>query len=118
MELPGDVVVWKIGITTKERATDRMMSVLRSWFTAYRFVPYTELRLDREVLNPVKTEWFMHQALQDFSWEPDKDVEGKTEMFTDLDENKLLVFMKNLQEPVVSATPPDTLHKIGYLLCP
>ena len=97
LTLPDSLVVYKVGMTGSDRATDRMMEILRSWFVAYRFVPYAELRLDREVENPRQLEKLAHKLLEDFRWIPDKKVEGGTEMFTGLDELRLLHFLKHLE---------------------
>ena len=94
--LPDDTVVFKVGMTNSNRATDRMMEVVRSWFNSYRFVPYTSLRLDREVENPLELEQAVHKVLAEYNWIPDKKVDGGTEMFTGLDELRLVHFVKNI----------------------
>jgi hypothetical protein len=96
LTFPDDTIVFKVGMTNSDRATNRMMEILRSWFTAYRFVPYTELKLDRESANPAKLEKLAHEALKGFRWIPDKKVDGGTEMFTGLDELRLLHFLRHL----------------------
>jgi len=97
MVLPDNLVIYKIGMTNSNRATDRLMEILRSWFTAYRFVPYTELKLDREVTTPRQIESLAHKILKDFRWTPDKKVDGGTEMFTGLGELQLLHFLRHLE---------------------
>lgn len=94
MILPDDTIVHKIGIVRSNRSTDRMMEILRSWFTKYRFVPYTELRLDMQVQEPQKLETYIHKILKSQAFVPNEKVSGGTEMFTDLDEVRLIAFLK------------------------
>ncbi len=109
---PGDTVVYKVGMTASDRSTDRMMEILRSWFVAYRFVPYTELKLDREVINPREIERLAHRILADYSWIPDMKVDGGTEMFTGLDEIRLLHFLRHLEV----APDVENINLVGKLL--
>ena len=96
--LPDDTVLYKIGMVNSSRSVDRMMEILRSWFQAYRFVPYTELRLDRECSHPYQLEQFMHKVLARYQWVPSKKVDGGTEMFIGLDERRLLHYLRNFNE--------------------
>ena len=112
LTFPDNSVVFKIGMTNSDRSTDRMMEVLRSWFVAYRFVPYTELKLDREVINPRAMEKLAHKVLKDFRWDPDKKVDGGTEMFTGLAEAPLLHFLRHLEVNQDAAN----VHIVGNLL--
>ncbi len=98
MVLPGDCVVHKIGMTKSNRATDRMMEILKSWFSRYRFVPYSELRLDMECGCPAELEKHIHKILAERQFIPDEQVSGGTEMFTDIDEFRLLRYIRNFNE--------------------
>lgn len=109
---PGDEAIFKVGMTTSDRATDRMMEILRSWFVTYRFVPYAELKLDREVENPREIEKLAHRLLADFRWKPDKKVDGGTEMFVGLDELRLLHFLRHLEV----TQDVDNINLVGNLL--
>lgn len=92
--LPDDTVVHKVGMCNSPRSTDRMLEVLRSWFNAYRFVPYAELRLDLSCHEPRKIEQYIHRVLAPVAFEPSMKVDGGTEMFTDINEKKLIWFIK------------------------
>lgn len=94
MVLPDETIVHKIGITKSDRVVDRMVEVLRSWFTKYRFVPYTELRLNQECPDPQKLEKHMHAILESNRFIPDHKVDGGTEMFVDLDELRVLHYIR------------------------
>lgn len=94
--LPDETVVHKVGMCHSSRATDRMMEILRSWFTAFRFVPYAELRLDMQCNNAMQIESYLHKILKSNAFEPDFKVQGSTEMFIDIDENRLLWFTRSL----------------------
>jgi hypothetical protein len=94
MVLPDGCIVHKIGMTNSNRATDRMLEILRSWFSKYRFIPYTELRLDLECLAPAELEKHMHKILAKKRFIPNEDVDGKTEMFTDINEFRVIHYLK------------------------
>ena len=92
--LPDNTVIHKIGMTNSPRSADRMMEILRSWFMAYRFVPYTELRLDMECRDAYKLEQYIHKILDKNRFEPDLKVDGGTEMFADINELRVVQFLK------------------------
>ena len=94
MELPDDSIIHKIGMCRSDRATDRMMEVLRSWFNKYRFVPYTTLRIDMETSRPLELEAHMHKMLKAYQFQPSCKVDGGTEMFYGLDEFRLLHYLR------------------------
>ena len=98
MELPDSTVVHKIGMCNSDRATDRMMEILRSWFIQYRFVPYTELKLDMETGYPKELEQLIHRILAPLQFIPNKKVSGGTEMFTDINEFRLLHYIRAFNE--------------------
>lgn len=95
LTLPNGDIVHKIGMTHSARSTDRMMEILRSWFTAYRYIPHTELRLDKETGVPLLLEKHMHEVLKEWKYIPDKRVDGYQEMFIDLDEDIVLDYLKH-----------------------
>lgn len=94
MILPDETVVHKIGMCNSNRSTDRMMEILRSWFNKFRFVPYSELRLDMECHNPKLLEAYIHSILKNNQFIPSHKVSGGTEMFTDINEVRLIQFLK------------------------
>jgi len=95
LTLPGNKVIYKIGMTHSPRSTDRMMEILRSWFMQYRYVPHAELRLDKETGVPLLLEKHMHEVLSEWKYVPDKKVDGAQEMFTDINEEYLLDYLKH-----------------------
>lgn len=96
-----DLTINKIGMTHTPRSTDRMMEILRSWFVCYRYVPYCELRLDYETGVPLLLEQHMHKVLEDFKYVPDKKVQGRQEMFTGLDEQEVIDYIKTFDYSVL-----------------
>ena len=119
IELPDGVVVHKIGMTHSDRATDRMMEILRSWFTRYRFVPYSELKLDMECHHPMVLEGHLHAILADFAFIPNEKVSGGTEMFTGVNEPRLLHYIRNFNENLVdnfSVLTEQESRVVGQLL--
>jgi len=110
--LPGDCIVYKIGMTHSDRAVDRMMEILRSWFTKYRFVPYSELRLDMECGYPEQLEKHIHKILAPKQFIPNEKVSGGTEMFTDINELRLLHYLRQFNDDVLK--DPLDLTDEGY----
>ena len=98
LTLPGGVTIWKLGMCKSSRSLDRMMEILRSWFSSYRFVPYTELRLDMKFGRPLELESHIHRILRHKQWLPDHKVDGGTEMFTDINESRVIQFLKQCRD--------------------
>lgn len=94
LTLPDNTIVHKIGMCYSDRSVDRMMEILRSWFTYFRFVPYTELKLDLTSERPQALEKHIHNVLKSNRFIPNHKVEGDTEMFMDIHEDKLLTYIK------------------------
>ena len=120
MNLPDDYVVHKIGMCNYDRAIDRMMELLRSWFTRYRFVPYTELRLDMETNYPKELEAHIHNTLAHKQFIPHMKVEGRTEMFIGIDEARVLHYLRTFNEnliPKLNMSDKDYEH-FGQLISP
>lgn len=113
--LPESFTVYKIGMCNSDRSTDRMMEILRSWFVNYRFVPYTELKLDMKCDNAGKLEKYLHKVFQIFEFEPNYPVQGHTEMFTGLNEQRLLWFIKAANESNFSEYPVVSLDSSKHL---
>ena len=119
-ELPDGCVIHKIGMTSSDRATDRMMEILRSWFNHYRYVPYCEIRLDMECNQPGKLEKFLHGIFKSKACPPDSKVDGYTEMFYGINEFRLLHYMRsfntaNFDTPLVLSKSDNKI--LCELLC-
>jgi hypothetical protein len=108
-------VVLKVGMTHSDRATDRVFEILRSWFNNFRYVPYTQLKLDYGCEDPRDIEQFVHKVLEEYRFEPGKNVQGGTEMFTGVDELKLIHFIRNT-EKVPGELTKEEYEIIGRLL--
>ncbi len=105
MVLPDDCIVYKIGMTHTDRSVDRMMELLKSWFSYFRFVPYAELRLDMECQDPNGIEKYIHKILEEKRFIPKFKVSGYTEMFTDLNEVRVIGFIKAYNNSPYVNTP-------------
>lgn len=121
MILPGDVIVHKIGMCNSNRSTDRMMEILRSWFTKLRYVPYSELKLDMETGRPLEIEAHIHKCLGHKKFTPTEKVSGGTEMFTDIDEFRVIQYLKHCNDTVfdnpLGLSDLDYKH-LGQLVSP
>ena len=121
MELPDDTIVHKIGMCKTDRAIDRMMELLRSWFTRYRHVPYTELKLNMQTGFPTEIEQHIHKMLKHKRFIPHMKVEGRTEMFTDVDELRLLHYLRTFNEevaPTLFDLKDEDYKILGNWICP
>lgn len=112
MVLPGDTTIYKIGMCNSDRSTDRMMEILRSWFTKFRFVPYTELKLDMETGWPKQLEEHIHNVLRHKQFIPNEKVSGGTEMFIDIDEFRVIQYLKQCNDNMFSV--PLNLSTVDY----
>jgi hypothetical protein len=120
MELPDGVVVHKIGMTGSDRTVDRMMEILRSWFTRFRYVPFTLQKLDMVTNYPKELEKHIHQILAHKRFTPHMKVEGRTEMFTGINEFRVLHYLRTFNEdlfPLKPLTATDYKH-LGQLISP
>ena len=95
--LEDGTLVWKVGMTNSDRATDRMFEVLRSFFNTYRYSPKCELKRDKKVLIPGLVEKHLHRLLEDWSHKFNKPFGGSTEFFHNLDEAVLLDYLDNFE---------------------
>jgi hypothetical protein len=121
MVLPGDTVVYKIGMANSPRSTDRMMELLRSWFVKYRFVPYAELRLDKECSDPLALEQHIHKILAKHRFTPYEKVDGRNEMFEGINEDRVLKYLRNFDDrnlARVKELTEEDCKKLGWLLTP
>lgn len=120
MELPDGLVVHKIGMVNSDRSVDRMMELLRSWFTKYRFVPYAEQKLDMSTSYPKELESHIHKILAHRRFLPHMKVDGGTEMFCGIDEFRVLHYLRTFNEdlaPMMDLTSHD-YEVIGRLVSP
>lgn len=119
--LPGPTVIYKIGMCQSSRSVDRMMEILRSWFMQYRFVPHSELKLDMETGRPRELEEHIHKILAHKQFIPTHKVSGGTEMFIDIDEFRVLQFLKQtndyLFDKPLNLSPVD-YRNLGQLVSP
>lgn len=113
--LPDDSVIYKIGMTNTARSADRMMEILRSWFMAYRFVPYAELRLDMECRDAYKLEQYIHRILNKNQFIPAKKVDGGTEMFADIDELRVIQFLRSYSNSLFTDPPELTAEELDVI---
>jgi hypothetical protein len=115
MFLPDETIVYKIGMTkTTDRVTDRMMEILKSWFTRYRFVPYCELKLNKETSVPKELESHIHKILKVKRFIPTEKVDGGTEMFINIDEFRVLHYLRTFNDELLrkplNLTDEDYTH--------
>ena len=120
MDLPDGYSVYKIGMTNTDRAVDRMMEILRSWFMRFRFIPYCELRLNMETSYPKELEAHIHKTLSHKKFTPHMKVDGGTEMFVGIDELRVLHYLRTFNEDLINKiNMSDEDYKVfGQLISP
>lgn len=98
-----------------------MMEILRSWFVKFRFVPYSELRLDMGTGRPKEIEAHIHKILRHKQFIPNEAVCGGTEMFIDIDEFRVIQYLKHCNDTLfdqpLNLTEEDYRH-LGEFLSP
>ena len=98
--LEDGVVVYKVGMVNSDnmsRVTDRLMEVLRSFFTVYRYVPHSRLVKAKKFRVPYYVETHLHKLLDDINYKFDKKFDGCREFFTDLDIDELVSYLDSFQ---------------------
>jgi hypothetical protein len=121
MHLPDDLVVHKIGLVKTDRAVDRMMEILKSWFSRFRFIPYTELRLDMQTAYPKELEAHIHKMLAHKRFTPHMKVNGGTEMFANIDEFRILHYIRTFNEdnaPLMEQLNEEQYKALGQWISP
>ena len=112
-------VIHKVGMCNSSRATDRMLEILRSWFNTYRYVPHTVIKLDMGTVAAYKLEQYIHSILKPFRYNPVDKTDGSSEMFVNVDECRLLWFVRcciNSKFSVSDVVDEDTACKLEKLL--
>ncbi len=112
--LSDGTILHKVGMVKSPRSVDRMMEILRSFFMTYRYIPQCELRKDKKVVAPLLIEQHMHELLEDYSYKFNKQFDGYTEFFYDLDECILLDHLDNLDYRDVLEAKGSSMNKEDY----
>ena len=108
--------VYKIGITRKSgeirQPVDRMLQILRSYYTHYRYIPECTVKRFREVANCFTIETRLHRHFRELRYVPKgKSFDGSTEMFTGFAEAYLLeMFAKAINGEDISLIEPHRPH--------
>lgn len=87
----------------------------------YRFVPMTQLKLDMECQHPRALERYIHKVLQKYRWIPNEKVDGGTEMFTGLNELRVITHLRQFDTTHFEyglELSDEQYNTIGHLLTP
>lgn len=82
--------IYKIGKSSGKNSVDRMMQVIKSFHTKYRYTPYMSIKRDRPCADAFKFEAELHNHFKDNKYYFDKNIDGKTEWFYIEREDELL----------------------------
>ena len=86
----------------------------------FRFVPYAELKLDMNTNYPKQLESHIHKILNHKQFIPRLKVDGGTEMFSNIDEFRVLHYIRTFNEdlfPELRLTDENYKH-LGQLVSP
>ena len=112
-EMRDDLVLYKIGITTRPMAK-RLSEVVMSLFSAYRYIPLTSVRKFTASNGFRHIEANMHKRYNEYKYEMDKKVSGRTEFFKidESEEEAMIEYYCELLEEYkdVELKEPDTVE--------
>jgi len=84
-----DKTVYKIGMTSEPRATDRLMEIVRSYYNVYRETPIAKIMRYRSCDDVYAVEAMLHRYFKDYKCEFKKPFDGCTEIF-EIDEEVVI----------------------------
>lgn len=94
--LDDGTIIHKVGKASGRSSKERLLQILGSFFDKYRYIPRSSIRLDMSTPVAFLVEKHMHTLLAEYQYTRlDSKVSGYTEMFTDIDEDVLLDYMRN-----------------------
>ena len=113
-----NLVIHKIGMCNTSRVTDRMMEILRSWFCSYRYVPTTKLLLNINCVEARCVEAYIHRLLKPLAFAYERKTDGSTEMFCNVNEHRLLWFIRGLDNSMqtIPAVTDEQVIKLSEWL--
>ena len=89
-------IVYKIGVTSRDRCTDRMLEVLKDFFDKFRYIPKCVMLRDRFCIGYLDKEKKLHSKYKEYNVKFNKKFGGSTEFFADINEKELLDEWNNL----------------------
>ena len=86
MDIDGEVV-YKVGVTQRDKIEDRVCEILTSFFKSYRYFPWCRPKRYRKTDDVYEKEAKMHKYLKKYQYTSEKCFSGNTELFhgTNLD---------------------------------
>lgn len=86
-----DGFIYKIGKTSGVSSKNRMLSIISSYYDAYRLTPVVKIVRDREVVDGVfDKEAALHEYFHKNSYTPDRQFSGFSEFFAGVEEAELI----------------------------
>ena len=82
--------VYKIGVTSRDKVEDRVVEILLSHNSQYRFFCYCKPKRFRKTTNIYEKERLLHEVFKQYKYESEKKFQGCTELFAIDDEDLLL----------------------------
>lgn len=99
--------VYKIGKASGTSSVDRLMDIVRSYFTAYRITPEVKIVRDREVPDDKVFEYetCLHKFFANYTYQPSKSFSGSTELFEVCKDDVIQAY-----EAVIEGNVPDFVY--------
>lgn len=81
MDIDGEVV-YKVGVTQRDKIEDRVCEILASFFKSYRYFCWLRPKRFKKTEDVYEKEAKMHKYLKEYRYIPEKRFSGNTELFT------------------------------------
>lgn len=76
-----DFPIYKIGKSSGKSSKQRMLSIIGSYYDAYRVTPIIKIKRDREVTDVFTKETMLHKYYKKVQYKSKKRFSGNTELF-------------------------------------
>lgn len=102
MDIDGEVV-YKVGVTQRDKIEERVCEILTSFFKSYRYFPWTRPKRFKKTDDVYEKETKMHKYLKEYQYKPEKRFGGSTELFTGIALDTLV----DLYEKIIVGDEPE-----------
>ena len=80
MDIDGEIV-YKVGVTQRDKIEDRVCEILASFFKSYRYFPWCRPKRFKKTDDVYEKEAKMHKYLKKYQYTSEKRFSGNTELF-------------------------------------
>ena len=102
MDIEGEVV-YKVGVTQRDKIEDRVCEILASFFKSYRYFCWLRPKRFKKTDDVYLKETKMHKYLSEYRYISEKRFSGNTELFTGIN----LDILVDLYEKMLTGEEPE-----------